>query len=154
MKEDADRLSAQHALAGAYRANGRVKEAVELLEHVVAVQKEALAEDHPSQLASQHELARIYWANGQFETAVQLLEHDVLVKRIKIHEGQPSRQVSEVSEGRSEVSILEIALNLLSIYYVQDKAPDTAVLWVHASSAARFDQDLRNLACNLYLRQR
>jgi hypothetical protein len=42
-----DLLASQHALAGAYRANGQVKKAVELLEHVVAVEGQVLAEDHP-----------------------------------------------------------------------------------------------------------
>ena len=51
------RLASQHALARAYEANGQVKEAVELLEHVVAVREKMLAEDHPYRLASQHALA-------------------------------------------------------------------------------------------------
>lgn len=64
------RLASQHALAHAYLANGQVREAVELLEYVVAVHKVALAEDHPSRLASQRELARMYWADGQPERAI------------------------------------------------------------------------------------
>src|SRR5438270_447986 len=35
-QDNADRLLSQHVLAGAYQANGQVKEAVQLLEHVVA----------------------------------------------------------------------------------------------------------------------
>jgi tetratricopeptide (TPR) repeat protein len=53
MAEDhPDRLASQHELAGAYRANGQIKEAVELLEHVVDVRSNSLAEDHLSRLAS------------------------------------------------------------------------------------------------------
>ena len=51
-----DRPASQHELASAYEANGQIKEAVELLEHVVKV-KEKLAEDHPSRLVSQDLLA-------------------------------------------------------------------------------------------------
>jgi tetratricopeptide (TPR) repeat protein len=69
-----DRLTSQHALAIAYRANGQVKEAVALLEKVVKIQEQSLAEDHPDQLASQHELAVAYEANGQVKEAVALLE--------------------------------------------------------------------------------
>lgn len=76
-------LAEQHALAGAYRANGQVREAVEPLEHVVAVHKEALAEDHPDRLVSQHALARAYRANGQMEEAVELLQHVVATKQCK-----------------------------------------------------------------------
>jgi hypothetical protein len=53
-QDDANRLFSQHELAGAYQANGQVKEAVKLLERVVAIRTEVLAEDHPSRLASQH----------------------------------------------------------------------------------------------------
>ncbi|KAK0726407.1 hypothetical protein B0T21DRAFT_268209, partial [Apiosordaria backusii] len=41
------RLASQHALAGAYEANGQVKDAIALLEQVVAIRKRVLAEDHP-----------------------------------------------------------------------------------------------------------
>ena len=57
-----DRLASQHALAGAYEANGQVMEAVGLLEHVVKVRETTLAENHPSRLASQHALAGAYQA--------------------------------------------------------------------------------------------
>ncbi|KAF7505310.1 hypothetical protein GJ744_001013 [Endocarpon pusillum] len=62
-------------LAGAFEANGQVKEALSLLEQVVKISEQTLAEDHPDRLASQHELARAYKANGQIKEAVSLLEH-------------------------------------------------------------------------------
>ncbi|VTO90217.1 unnamed protein product [Fusarium graminearum] len=58
-----DRLASQHALAGAYQANGQVAVAVKLLEHVASVQETTLAENHLSRLASQHALAGAYHAN-------------------------------------------------------------------------------------------
>ena len=54
LEDHPSRLASQHELAGAYQANGQVKEAVKLLERVVAIRTEVLAEDHPSRLASQH----------------------------------------------------------------------------------------------------
>ncbi|KAL2044651.1 hypothetical protein N7G274_002425 [Stereocaulon virgatum] len=94
MAEDhPSRLASQHALAGAYEANGQVDEAVTLLEHVVKVQ-EKLAEDHPSRLASQHALAGAYRANGQVDEAVTLLEHVVKVQE-KLAEDHPSRLASQ-----------------------------------------------------------
>ena len=94
-EDDTDRLSTQHVLAIAYKANGQVKEAVKLLEHVVAVHKEVLAEDHPSRLASQHELAAAYRANGQVKEAVELLEHVVAVHKEVLAENHPSRLASQ-----------------------------------------------------------
>ncbi|MCJ1425649.1 hypothetical protein MMC29_003549, partial [Sticta canariensis] len=87
-----DRLASQHALAGAYQANGQVGDAVELLEHVVKIE-EKLAEDHPSRLASQHGLAGAYQANGQVGDAVKLLEHVVKIQE-KLAESHPSRITS------------------------------------------------------------
>ena len=75
------RLSAQHELAGVYEATGKGAQAIQLLEHVVVVEKRILPEHHPHRLASQHELARTYLANERVEEAVELLEHVVSVWR-------------------------------------------------------------------------
>jgi len=90
-----DRLGSQRALADAYRANGQVKEAVTLLQHVVKVSKDGLAEDHPHRLAYQHELARAYRANGQVKEAVTLLQHVVKVHRDVLAEDHPDRLASQ-----------------------------------------------------------
>ncbi|KAK7418712.1 hypothetical protein QQX98_003730 [Neonectria punicea] len=89
-----DRLASQHVLAISYQANGRVKEAVKLLEHVVAV-GETLAEDHPDRLASQHVLAVAYQANGQVKEAVELLRHIVAIEEVTLAEDHPDRLISQ-----------------------------------------------------------
>ncbi|KOC13590.1 kinesin light chain, partial [Aspergillus flavus AF70] len=89
-----DRLTSQHSLAIAYKANGQ-KEAVKLLEHVVAIQSEVLVDDHPSQLASQHVLAIAYEANGQIKEAVKLLEHVIAIQSEVLAEDHPSRLASQ-----------------------------------------------------------
>ena len=50
--------------------DGRTKQAIQVLEHVVAIRKETLSERHPSRLASQHELAGAYQSDGRTEEAV------------------------------------------------------------------------------------
>ncbi|KAL3587714.1 hypothetical protein FPOAC2_13612 [Fusarium poae] len=75
--------------------DGRVGQAVELLERVVAVWETSLAEDHPDRLTSQHELARTYRANGQIKKAVELLEHVVAVQETTLTEDHPSRLASQ-----------------------------------------------------------
>jgi tetratricopeptide (TPR) repeat protein len=94
-EDDENRLSTQHALATAYEANGQVKDAIQLLEHVVAIEGRVLAEDHPDRLASQHELARAYSSNGQVKDAVQLLEHVVAIQRRVLAEDHPERLASQ-----------------------------------------------------------
>jgi tetratricopeptide (TPR) repeat protein len=94
-EDDADRLLTQHVLAMAYQSNGQVKDAVRLLEHVVAIHKRALAEDHPDRLASQHQLASAYLANGQVKDAVRLLEHVVAISERVLAEDHPSRLASQ-----------------------------------------------------------
>ncbi|SLM37180.1 Tetratricopeptide-like helical domain [Lasallia pustulata] len=90
-----NRLTSQHALAGAYRANGQVKEAVKLLEQVVKIRESTLAESHPNRLASQHALAGAYRANGQVKEAVKLLEQVVKIKESTLAESHPSRLASQ-----------------------------------------------------------
>ncbi|CZR37581.1 uncharacterized protein FPRO_02158 [Fusarium proliferatum ET1] len=89
------RLASQHALAGAYQANGQIAKAVKLLEHVVKVKETTLAENRPSRLASQHALAGVYEANGQIAEAVKLLEHVVKVKETTLAENHPDRLASQ-----------------------------------------------------------
>ena len=81
--------------AGVYQANRQVKEAIKLLERIIAIEAEVLAEDHPSRLASQHELARAYQANGQVKEAVKLLERVVAIRREVLAEDHPDRLASQ-----------------------------------------------------------
>jgi hypothetical protein len=74
---------------------GKVKDAVSLLEQVVKIREQTLAEDHPSRLASQHALARAYQANGQVKEAVSLLEQVVKIWEQTLAEDHPSRLASQ-----------------------------------------------------------
>jgi hypothetical protein len=51
-EDNSERLLSQHMLASAYEADGQVQRAVQLLEHVVAVEARSLRDDHPSRLVS------------------------------------------------------------------------------------------------------
>lgn len=90
-----DRLSSQHKLASAYRANGQITEAIKLLEQVVKIKGRMLAETHPSRLASQHALALAYRANGQVTEAVKLLEQVVEIKGRMLAETHPDWLASQ-----------------------------------------------------------
>jgi hypothetical protein len=59
-EDDPDLLLSQHTLAIAYEAGGQVQKAVELLEHVIAVQARSLRDDHPSRLVSLGALAALH----------------------------------------------------------------------------------------------
>jgi hypothetical protein len=74
---------------------GKAREAVSLLEQVVKIQEQTLAEDHPSRPASQHELAIAYRANGQVKEAVSLLEQVVKIREQTLTEDHPSRLASQ-----------------------------------------------------------
>ncbi|CAN9190941.1 unnamed protein product [Alternaria alternata] len=98
-EDDPDRLASEHALSVSYLANGQIKDAVRLLEHVVKVRDATLAEAHPDRLASQHTLSVSYLANGQIKDAVRLLEHVVKVRDATLAETHPSRLKSQHALG-------------------------------------------------------
>ncbi|KAL8724130.1 MAG: hypothetical protein Q9166_008117 [cf. Caloplaca sp. 2 TL-2023] len=74
---------------------GKVKEAVLLLEEVVKIREQTLAEDHPSRLASQHELATIYWDLNRHNNAVHMMKHVVGIRSQVLDEQHPDRKNSE-----------------------------------------------------------
>jgi tetratricopeptide (TPR) repeat protein len=78
-ESDSKRLESQLMLGIAYERNGQVKYAVELLEHVVAIQTKVRAEDCLDLLESQHHLAGSYKDNNQIKQAIELLEHVVAI---------------------------------------------------------------------------
>jgi tetratricopeptide (TPR) repeat protein len=90
-----DRLSSQHSLAIAYKANGQVKEARALLEQVVEIKGRILVETHPHRLASQHALASAYEANGQVKEAIALLEYVMEIRGRILAETHPDRLASQ-----------------------------------------------------------
>ncbi|KAM0309970.1 hypothetical protein ACHAPQ_012532, partial [Fusarium lateritium] len=75
--------------------DGRSRQAVGILEHVVAVRETTLVENHPSRLALQHALAGAYQANGQIKEAVKLLEHVVTVQEMTLVENHPDQLASQ-----------------------------------------------------------
>ncbi|KAK1613488.1 hypothetical protein BDP81DRAFT_513692 [Colletotrichum phormii] len=77
------------------KVDGRVKDAIKLLEHVVDVGKTTLDEGHPDRLASQHALAGAYEADGRVKDAIKLLEHVVDVGKTTLDEGHPDRLASQ-----------------------------------------------------------
>jgi tetratricopeptide (TPR) repeat protein len=74
---------------------GKIKEAVLLLEQVVKIREQTLAEDHPSRLASQHVLAMAYEANRQVREAVSLLEQVVKIRELTLAEDHPDQLDSQ-----------------------------------------------------------
>jgi tetratricopeptide (TPR) repeat protein len=94
-EDHSDRLLTQHVLAIAYQANGQIKDAVRLLEQVVAIRERVLAEDHPDRLTSQAVLASAYQDNGQVKDTVRLLEHVVAIRERVLAEDHPDRLASQ-----------------------------------------------------------
>ena len=68
---------------------------MELLEKVVKIEEQTLAEDHPDRLASQQNLAAYYWKLGDHATAFNIMTRVVEVRKQALHESHPDRQCSE-----------------------------------------------------------
>lgn len=54
VEDHSARLASQRAFAKAYHAGGQVREAIKLLEHVVAVKAKYLSPSHPSRVKSEN----------------------------------------------------------------------------------------------------
>ena len=67
-------LTSRSNLAAAYRAAGRLEEAIPLYERTLADSERVLGETHPDTLASRNNLAAAYRAAGRLEEAVPLYE--------------------------------------------------------------------------------
>ncbi|KDN65752.1 hypothetical protein CSUB01_07533 [Colletotrichum sublineola] len=95
MLDAVERLSLGYWAGLCLMVDGRTKDAIKLLEHVVEVRKTTLGERHPNRLASQRVLAGAYEADGRVKDAIKLLEHVVEVHKTTLDEGHPSRLASQ-----------------------------------------------------------
>ncbi|KAI7766953.1 hypothetical protein LZL87_013565 [Fusarium oxysporum] len=89
-----DRCKLGYWVGGCLLADGRIRQAVHILESVVEIQRTTLAENDRRRLESQHRLAKVYSYNKQTKEAVELLEHVVAVKADILAENDPSRLAS------------------------------------------------------------
>ena len=78
-----DTLSAMHALALTYQAQGRNADAAEMQEQVLKKGRKILGDDHPDTLSAMHALALTYQAQGRNADAAEMQEQ-VLKKGRKI----------------------------------------------------------------------
>ncbi|KXX77766.1 Regulatory protein AfsR [Madurella mycetomatis] len=107
-------------------AEGRSREAVKVLERVVAAYKTTLAETHPDRLASQHELAAAYHADGRVKEAITLLERVVAVRETTLAGTHPSRLVSQH--------------NLAIVYYTDNQVEKAVKLLDHVVNVLKRTQ--------------
>lgn len=95
-EEHPDRQFSEHALANAYRSSGQAKNAVQILERVVAARKRTAAEEDRSLLAYQYALAMAHQSSGQnIKSVVQMFEHVVTVHERTLDEENPDRLASQ-----------------------------------------------------------
>ncbi|KAH7259194.1 uncharacterized protein BKA55DRAFT_591966 [Fusarium redolens] len=73
-EEDPVRLQAEHGLAAANLANGQIEEAIDALEHIVAVRERTLQATHTDCLGSRMLLGAAFLESGQTENAMELFE--------------------------------------------------------------------------------
>ena len=67
-----DTLASRNSLAGAYRAAGRLDEAITLYEQVFSGRSRVLGPDHRSTLTSRDHLTDTYWEAGRLDEAITL----------------------------------------------------------------------------------
>lgn len=85
-----DTLNVRSSLAAAYRAEGRVAEAIPLLEHTLVAQERVLGPRHPDTLKSQDNLAATYRDAGRFAEAILLFKLTLAAREGLLGAGHPS----------------------------------------------------------------
>ena len=84
-----DTLTSRNDLAYAYRAAGRLTEAITLYEQVLPDRIRVLGEDHPDTLTSRHNLAYAYESAGRLTEAITLYEQVLSDRTRVLGEDQP-----------------------------------------------------------------
>ncbi|KAF2149847.1 TPR-like protein, partial [Myriangium duriaei CBS 260.36] len=112
--DDPDLLESKHRLAVAYLDDGRGREAVDLLEHVVTIRK-TLAENHPGRLSSQLQLGRAYTLTDQMNKAFPQLQTVVNVREATLTRDHPDLLTSQhqLALACLEVGRVKAAIELL-----------------------------------------
>ncbi|KAH8742299.1 hypothetical protein F5883DRAFT_671857, partial [Diaporthe sp. PMI_573] len=72
-----------------------VSTVLEILEHVVTVEKRTVPEEDHERFNSEHELARAYLYNRRIKDAIEILEHVVELEKGLLAEDDPDRLISQ-----------------------------------------------------------
>ncbi|KAJ2997857.1 hypothetical protein NUW58_g514 [Xylaria curta] len=95
-EEDDDRLNMEHTLAIAYTDDRRIKDAIEMLEHIVAIgRKKELAGEGLSRLAYEHSLGSAYLIDRRIKEAIAIFERVVAMQQKTLAEEDNFRLTSE-----------------------------------------------------------
>ncbi|KAL8909968.1 MAG: hypothetical protein Q9171_004734 [Xanthocarpia ochracea] len=131
---DARWLPMYALLARSLKNYGKAPKVVSLLEQVVQIQEQILAEDDPSRLTSEHNLASAYHANEQVEKAVTLLKQVVQIREQTLTENHPDRLGSQhelarayTANGQIEKAVSLLEQNELGRAYHEDGQLDKAI---------------------------
>ena len=87
-------VTARNNLAGAYRAAGRLEEAIPLFERTLADRERVSGETHPDTLGSRNNLAAAYRAAGRREEAIPLFERTLADSERVLGETHPNTLTS------------------------------------------------------------
>lgn len=92
--DDASLIDSQHLLALAYSESGYVKDAINLMEHVVKV-RESYADDNVYRLLSQHELGNMYALDERAGDGIAMLEKVIAIQSKSLPKDDPAFLLSQ-----------------------------------------------------------
>ncbi|TGJ83296.1 hypothetical protein E0Z10_g5439 [Xylaria hypoxylon] len=95
-----------------------IKDAIEIFEHVVTVEKKTLAEKDNSRLASEHQLATAYLENRQTKDAIEIFEHVVAICQKTLAEEDNSRLASKYELARAYLENRQISEAIILLEHV------------------------------------
>jgi tetratricopeptide (TPR) repeat protein len=125
-EEHPDRQFSDHALANAYRSDGQIKRAVQILERVVAARQRRTADKADrSLLAYQYALAMAYKSARQIRLSLEVLNHVVEIQNATLAEENPDLLSSQHALANAYRSDGQIKLAVQILEHVVKIREDT-----------------------------
>jgi hypothetical protein len=131
-----DKMQQWPLLALILAENGWTKDALQLTEEVLRLQKSKLGEDHPETLGSMANLANRYSEAGRRSEALQLTEEVLKLRKSKLGEDHPDTLTSMANLAIHQITQLSATAVGVLLTFAPIRSSSSMIGWIlnHATS--------------------